>query len=108
VATVIYSSISYKLANSKYSAHAAIIKMHNLRLKMYESISAIEELTKEQKDIFSHLNLDCPFREENGNLLKKDSPLAAFKPNTRGKGGPKGSKNKNKTAFPVLTTCDSL
>jgi hypothetical protein len=28
-------------------------------------------MTKSQKEVFKTLNLDCPFKEENGNLLKK-------------------------------------
>jgi hypothetical protein len=94
--TILYSFISQRLINSKMSANKAIFYMSNLKIKMFESVNLLEELTKEQNDIFQYLNLDCPFSQEKGNQLKKDSHLMRLKKSLqkKGRGRPKGSKNK--------------
>jgi hypothetical protein len=99
LATILYSSISYCLSNSKISAKSAIKKMHHLKIKFFETAQILDELTKEQKEIFTHLNLECPFQVERGTILKKDSFLAKLKSERRGRGRPKGSKNKGESSF---------
>jgi hypothetical protein len=95
IATIIYSLTSEKLKNYKLCANKALYHLRNLKIKIYESSFLLEELTKIQKEIFVNLNLQCPYPEERGNLLKKDSFLAKLKSgNTRGPGRPKGSKSK--------------
>jgi transposase len=96
IATIIYMHISKNLGDYKMCANKVLFHMHNLKIKIYESNRLLEELTKIQKEIFIKLNLDCPYTEENGNMLKKGSFLANFKSGlTRGRGRPKGSKNQS-------------
>jgi hypothetical protein len=100
IATAVYSCLSHSLAESRYSPHSALLYMHNASIKIYESVTLLEELTKQHKEIFSHLKLECPFSElESGNLLQK-YPLQAPAGRKKGnRGRPKGSKNKPKHAF---------
>jgi hypothetical protein len=95
IATIIYILVSQKLTDSKICTNKVFLHMRNLKIKLYESVRILEELTKIQKDVFSKLNLDCPYPEERGTLLKKNSFLANLKSEqNRGRGRPKGSKNK--------------
>jgi hypothetical protein len=94
LATAVYSAISSKLSGSKYSAHAALIKMLGLNIKIYENGRFLEELTADQRKICSFLGFVCPFEEECGNMLKKNSLIANIKSQHRKRGRPKGSKNK--------------
>ncbi|MDR0675916.1 MAG: transposase [Elusimicrobiota bacterium] len=104
IATVIYSYIGNKLADSKFSPHGALKYMHNIHIKIYESITLIEDLTKIQKDIFNHLELACPFELESLNPLHKASFLKPSEKKKRGR--PKGTKNKPKpgSAFDMSLT----
>jgi hypothetical protein len=72
--------------------------MRTLGINIFEKNSILEELTKQQKQIFLSLNLECPFKSENNNLLKKDSFLDKIvkASQSKGRGRPKGSKNKGK------------
>jgi hypothetical protein len=47
--------------------------MHNSLIKIYDSVVLLEDLTKQQKEIFACLTLDCPFALESGNPLQKSS-----------------------------------
>jgi transposase len=61
IANVIYSSISQRLKNkSRLCANKAICKMRHLQIKIYENSRFIENLTKDQKEIFTLLGLQCP------------------------------------------------
>jgi transposase len=128
IATTVYSYLSHGLAESKISPHAALLYMHNAFIKIYESVTLLEDLTKQQKDIFSQLKIQCPFSIlEKGTPFQK-SPLQAisgkkkrgrpvgsckklkavlegekssFSPKKRKKGRPKGSKNKQKFGLGV-------
>jgi hypothetical protein len=104
LATIGYTVINQGLSESKISAQLAIRKMHHLKIKIYESAIILDELTKEQKDIFKHLQLECPFQVERGNNLKQDSFLSGLKPKKRKKGRPKGSKNKEEIALATTIT----
>jgi transposase len=88
ISTIIYTIISGKLSKTKYSTCAALLKMHYLRIKMYEDFTMIEVLNKEEKDLFGYLNLDCPFNLENGTLLKKSPFLASLANAKKKKGRP--------------------
>ncbi|MDR2436960.1 MAG: transposase [Endomicrobium sp.] len=99
IASVIYSSISQRLKNkTRLCANKAICKMHHLQIKIYENSRFIEDLTKDQKEIFTVLGLQCPYPEEKGNLLKRESFLASlnYDSHNRKRGRPKGSKYKDK------------
>jgi transposase len=104
ISTIIYSLISCKLTNTKYSAFSAIKKLHYLRIKLYnKNITIIEELDKEQKEIFAYLNLEFPFGLEIENTLKKDSFLESLKVLKRKRGRPFGSNGeKRSTKTPEL------
>jgi hypothetical protein len=98
IATIIYIQASQKLSDYNLCTNKVLFHMHNLKIKIYESVSLLEELTKIQKEIFTQLNLDCPYPEEKGNLLQKESFLVNLKSElNRGRGRPKGSKNKKKS-----------
>ncbi|MDR1609100.1 MAG: transposase [Deltaproteobacteria bacterium] len=90
ITAIVYSTINHGLGDSKISIKRALYTMKNLNIKIYKSITLLEHLTEQQKEIFQCLNLDCPFPEEksnfNINFVEKDNP-------TR----PKGDKNKQKT-----------
>ncbi|MDR1041375.1 MAG: transposase [Deltaproteobacteria bacterium] len=97
IATAVYSTLVQLLSDSKFSAQAAIIKMRHLRLTVYDNTRILEELTKDQKEIFRHLQLECPFSVESGTKLhKKNSFLSNLAPLKRVRGRPKGSKNRSK------------
>jgi transposase len=96
IVTIIYCTISNKLRDTKICTNSAIYSMHNLHIKIYESTSLLEILTKKQKDIFQYLALDCPFSEEKGNLLTNNrlSTIIKSGTNKKGRGRPKGSTKK--------------
>ncbi|MDR1037654.1 MAG: transposase [Deltaproteobacteria bacterium] len=101
IASVVYSTLSHKLRESKFSANAALVIMGYLRLTVYDHVKILEELTKEQKDILRHLGLDIPFEVESGTKLhKKNSLLAGLKPVRRGRGRPAGRKSIPKAELP--------
>jgi hypothetical protein len=109
IATIVNSSISHKLSGSKFSAHAAIITMRHLRLKVYDYVKILEELTKDQKEIFKLLNLANPFVVESGNKLhESDSFLAYLNHERRGRGRPMGSKNKSNVIQPNRLHSDNI
>jgi hypothetical protein len=98
MATAVYSSMSQMLSNSKFSAHGAITKMKRLRVTVLEHSTLLEELTKDQKNIFVDLNLGNPFVVENGNILHNNhSFLNSLDSRRRRRGRPKGSVNKVKS-----------
>ncbi|MDR2459540.1 MAG: transposase [Deltaproteobacteria bacterium] len=109
IATIISTYVSNELVGSKYSTSNAFYKMHHLGIKLYETAAIVEELTKEQNDILGHLKIVCDFPQERGNLLKKDSYLDKVKNEIKrkGRGRPKGSKNKDKTGVQAKTFFDS-
>lgn len=93
IATIVYSSINHGLATTKITAKAAINKLHHLKITVYDTAQILEELTKEQKEVFKQLQLDCPFQAETGNdMLKKDSFLTLLKSEKRARGRPKSIK----------------
>ncbi|MDR2198096.1 MAG: transposase [Deltaproteobacteria bacterium] len=93
MATVIYSSINYKLVATKFSAHAALIKLGHFKIDIYESCKILDNITKEQRDLFVYLNLENPLIYENGTCLEK-KPLFNIKSQSKKRGRHKGSKNK--------------
>jgi hypothetical protein len=97
IATTLYSCLSNKLADSKYSPHGSMKILRNAHIKVQESRTLMNELTKQQKDIFSILNIECPFSIlERGNLLQR-SPLQS--PGEKKKRGrPAGKPKEQKTA----------
>jgi hypothetical protein len=102
LATILYSIISYKLSSTKFSAHTALVKLGKLRIKIFDSVTVIDELTKDQKELFTYLALECPYKEEKGTKLKKEPLISSLKPVTKKKRGrPKGSKNKKNPAVSV-------
>jgi hypothetical protein len=52
--------------------------------------------------VFTFLNLECPFKLENGIILKKNSFLGSLSVKKRKRGRPKGSKKKP-NANPVVS-----
>jgi hypothetical protein len=105
ISTFIYSFISNKLSDSIYSAHSALIYMNNLMIKIYNSITLVEEITKQQSDIFNLLKLDNPFIVESNNPLHKPPILSSIKNKKRGR--PKGSLNKQTQKKQNLDDFDS-
>ncbi|MDR0723785.1 MAG: transposase [Endomicrobium sp.] len=107
ISTIIYILVSKKLDDYSLCANKVLIHMHNLKIKIYNSVRLLEELTKIQKQIFQKLNLDCPFQEERNNLLQKDSIVAKLKSYVnRGRGRPKGSKNKKTSGIRAAHNTD--
>jgi hypothetical protein len=96
IASIIYSYINQKLHLSKYCVHSVFIDLNNLKIEVYDNSSILQEFTKDQKEIFNIMQLDCPFKIENGNKFKKESFVRSLKENTHKRGRPKGSKNKIK------------
>jgi hypothetical protein len=103
ITAIILSALNNKLTSSKFCSHKAIYDLHRLNVTMYESSTIIEELTKNQKEIFSLLQLDCPFIIEKGNRLQKQPLRSNLKVEGKKRGRPKGSKNKVKLNLPVNT-----
>jgi hypothetical protein len=101
IATIVYSTINHGLVDSKIDVNSAIYTMHNLKIKIYESISLLEVLTKQQKEIFQYLNLDCPFTEEKGNLLTKSNFLEKTQIGTKKKDGDHPPVSTKKTKLDV-------
>jgi hypothetical protein len=66
------------------------MKMFYLKIKIYDFAIILEELTKEQKEIFLLLELDCPFTVEKGTRLKKNSLITKLLKTKRHQGRPKG------------------
>jgi transposase len=96
ISTIVYTSISHGLKGSKYCTPNALYKLYSLVIKIYESSRVLQEMTKQQKELFALLKVDCPFLEENNILINKDSELHNLKTDLqkKGRGRPKGSKNK--------------
>jgi hypothetical protein len=94
LATATYASLSLRLKDSHYSAKSALTKTFNLKIKIYDSAVILSELTKEQKEIFQLLELDCPFKIEKGTRLKKKSLIDKFIKTKNPQGRPKGTKKK--------------
>jgi transposase len=87
------------LKDSKYSSHSALSRLKCVWIRVYrsyefnEATSQVEELTKEEKEIFSDLQLDLPFQTvETLKLPKKSSETTFTQPKKRGR--PKGGTNK--------------
>ncbi|MDR2443015.1 MAG: hypothetical protein LBE31_05785, partial [Deltaproteobacteria bacterium] len=94
ISKVIFTRISQKLNESYINTRSILYHMYNLKIKIYETATLLEELTKPQKEVFVKLNLDCPFQEETGGLprdcfLLKHKPAASLSERL-----PKQSKNK--------------
>jgi hypothetical protein len=81
VATVVYSYLSHVLSDSTTTVNGALYVMRNLLIKLYQSTKVLEDLTKEQKNIFEILNLEYPFPLESDNTLQKEP----FLPNKKKK-----------------------
>jgi hypothetical protein len=96
ISTIIYCSINYKLNNSKFNAITARIKMKYLSIRVYESARLLEELTKDQKEIFKYLDLDCPFIEETGNKFKNNTFIYKLKATAQNVGNRKRGRPKVK------------
>jgi hypothetical protein len=94
MATAVYSYLSHALNGSNYCPPLALSWMRTVTMKIYDKVKMIEELTKQHKDIFSHLQLECPFQIESENPFHK-SPLPAFVDKKK-KGRPVGSNKKRK------------
>jgi hypothetical protein len=94
IATIIYSSINYKLSESKYSALSALIKLGCVGIDIYKDVNILDVLTKEQKELFIDLNLESPYMLEKGNLLERDPLFSTIKSKNVKRGRPKGRKNK--------------
>jgi hypothetical protein len=93
LSTAVYSYITHALSRAKLSTNSALIRMGNSIIKIYEDTNILEELTKDQKQIFEHLHLECPFVVEEGNPLQKKSFLSNLYSKDKKRGRPKGSKN---------------
>jgi transposase len=106
LSTIVYSMISYGLAESKLNAISAIVKMKKLQITDYITSKVIDERTKEQNEIFQHLQLECPFKEETGIIPKKESYIESLKVQNQKRDRPKGSKNKVDPALADLSTID--
>ncbi|MDR0572304.1 MAG: hypothetical protein LBG48_05625 [Rickettsiales bacterium] len=93
VVSVVYSSIKYGLNDSYLSAFQAIFDMHNLRITTYDTIRVLEDLSKNQKEVFSRLKLECPLPEQKGALITGESLLTKLKSDIekRSRGRPMGS-----------------
>jgi hypothetical protein len=93
LATAIYSYISHGLVGSKYSTQSALICMHNHGIKFFESVTVLEELTKQQKEIYSQLKLECPYPLESDNPFQ-NAPFTVS-PAKKKRGRPAGRCNKS-------------
>jgi hypothetical protein len=102
IASIVYSIISNKLSNSNYHLNRALYLMNQLQIDILESAQIVKELTKQQKEIFNLLSLECPFSIETGTILNKDSFISSLKSTNKKRGRPKGSKNKNKSDLPII------
>jgi transposase len=100
ISTIVYSTISHGLSETSLSAKTAIIKMHHLKINVFESAQILEELTKDQKIIINDLQLETPYDAEKGLKLKKESLLSSLKSVKRKKGRPKGSKKYDNPDLP--------
>jgi hypothetical protein len=65
IAGIIYSSINFKLFKSEYCSNSVIYVMHRLSIEIYKTAKIINDITKDQREIFNLLNLECPFTIEN-------------------------------------------
>jgi hypothetical protein len=80
LAMALYSAINARLSNSKHNAHSALFSLHNSFIKLYDSVSILEDFTNQQKEILSILNVDCPFLLESENPFHKPPlPVAGEK-----------------------------
>ncbi|MDR2199811.1 MAG: transposase [Deltaproteobacteria bacterium] len=64
ISAIVYASISHGLKGSKYRTPNALYKVYSLLIKIYESSQVLQEMSKQQKEIFTLLKVDCPFLEE--------------------------------------------
>jgi hypothetical protein len=93
IATAVYSCLSIRLADSKYSPHEALRSLRHAHIKVQESRTLLNELNSQNKDIFSILNINCPFAViERGNLLQK--PPLKLADGKRKRGRPAGNSGK--------------
>jgi hypothetical protein len=100
IATALNSSLSRGLYGSKYSTNTALSLLHNAIIKIFESMISVNELTKQQREIFSQLNIECPYTVlEKNNPLQKSPLLPSVEKEKGNRGRPKGSKNKPKHTF---------
>ncbi|MDR1080758.1 MAG: hypothetical protein LBQ79_07305 [Deltaproteobacteria bacterium] len=98
IATIVYSSISSTLNNTKYSTKDAIVILRNLQIQIYDRFKIIESLDIEQNEIFKYLNLENPFYQKTGNVQhENNSFLNSVNSVSEGRGSPKGSKNQSQT-----------
>ncbi|MDR3186300.1 MAG: hypothetical protein LBU04_05790, partial [Christensenellaceae bacterium] len=96
LSSVLYTIINEKLTDTKFCGLSAIIKLRYLQIKIYEKMNIIEEMTKDQKQIFNYLKLELPFRLEDNNFFHKDSYLTSLRDKKAKKGRPKGSTTRKK------------
>jgi transposase len=101
IASIIYSYISNELKKSNYSAIGSFYLMKLLQIEIYNSSKIVQELTKDHNEIIKLLNIDCPFKIETGNPLKKLSYVAKLQSKNTKRGRPKGSKNKQKSNLSI-------
>ncbi|MDR1111653.1 MAG: transposase [Deltaproteobacteria bacterium] len=92
ISTIVYSTISHGLSDTSLSAKTAIVKMHHLKINVFESEQILEKLSKDHKIIINDLHLESPYDAEKGLKLKKESLLSSLKSVKRKRGRPKGSK----------------
>jgi hypothetical protein len=94
ISSAVYTYLGKELAGLKFSAHLALIKMGNAIIKIYSDTELLEELTKDQKDIFEKMQLNNPYEVEKGNLLQNKPFFHRLKSGSKKRGRPAGVKNK--------------
>jgi hypothetical protein len=93
IASILYSSINYKLSKSKFFAYDALIISGHLRLNIYQNVNMLSEMTQDYKQLFADLNLEIPFKFENEKILESDPVSTNIKSTNKKRGRPKGSVN---------------
>jgi hypothetical protein len=94
ISTVIYAELSRKLSNSIYSANTALSLMSRVKINIYGDTNILDDPSKDQKNIFKHLNLEPPFLPESGLKIPGNNPFLKIHYDLKSKRGrPKGSKN---------------
>jgi hypothetical protein len=102
IATTIYSHITHGLEGSKYSTQSALIYMHNHSIKFFESLTVLEKLTDQQKEIYSLLKLECPYPLESDIPFQKAPFQVSADKKPRGRPSGISDKSSNHQEDPAL------
>jgi hypothetical protein len=97
ISIIVYSSISHGIKDLKLCTNKALFDMNNLMIMVYDDDHfRLNELNKIHKEIFTALNLECPFTQEKGTKLVNNSFSGKYSTIKRKKGRRKGNKTTEK------------